>query len=204
MHVDHLEFQANRLSHRLAPGRRIGLLGSTEPRHSKTPSICVELGHLFARRNGLLLLTGGLRGGPRVVSESYQRALDPATRSGDVAHVLPLGYEAPPFGSVHYVGTTLEHWRAVFARLSRVYVVVEGGPGTAEECTLARARGARLIPVAALRGAGGDFYSPRPPSWASATAWAVLARPNASSESLAAATAMLAAQALTVAETEKA
>ena len=63
-----------------------------------------------------------------------------------------------------------------------VYLCLEGGPGVAEEASLAFARGARVVPLAFLGGAGsGAFGFPEaalePPHWCSAADWERLSEP---------------------------
>ena len=48
--------------------------------------------------------------------------------------------------------------REILGRLAPIYLSIEGGPGTAHEATVARARGAILIPIGRTGGYSQDSY----------------------------------------------
>ena len=76
-----------------------------------------------------------------------------------------------------FAGIDYEERRQVLGRLGQAYLVVEGGPGTAHEVSVARGRGAAVIPVARSGGHAGEVYPriERPPG-AGAADWALLSR----------------------------
>jgi hypothetical protein len=82
--------------------------------------------------------------------------------------------------------------REVLGRLAECYIVIEGGPGTAHEASVALARSVPVIPVGRSGGHAGKLYPqvPRPPLTAEA-AWRDLARPEASLDQVAEAVATI-------------
>lgn len=65
--------------------------------------------------------------------------------------------------------------REILARLSMLYLAIEGGPGTVHEATVASARGATVIAVGRSGGHSAELYARmcRPAAIDGAT-WAVL------------------------------
>lgn len=73
----------------------------------------------------------------------------------------------------------VEDRRATFCQVGDVYIVLEGGPGVAQEMQVVAARGAYIIPVMRAGGAGGGLFGfPQDvlarPSRASERSWAAL------------------------------
>ncbi len=65
--------------------------------------------------------------------------------------------------------------REVLARLCRLYVVVEGGPGTAHEAARAEVNGATVIPIGCTGGHALELYRTLgPPPWADREQWEIL------------------------------
>ena len=108
-----------------------------------------SLGHV-------LLVTGGLKGAAEAIGRSFDGARG---GRGLVVHILPIGHEVPNFGSIHFAGSSLAHRRELLGRLASVYIVVEGGPGTADEVAIARSEGSCIIPVACLGGVGATVHA---------------------------------------------
>ena len=52
--------------------------------------------------------------------------------------------------------------REVLGRLAKVYIVVEGGPGTRHEANVACAHGATLVPVGRSGGVASELYQDMP------------------------------------------
>jgi len=48
--------------------------------------------------------------------------------------------------------------REILGRLARVYVSIEGGPGTAHEARVAQAASAAVVPIGRTGGFSGDLY----------------------------------------------
>ncbi len=87
-----------------------------------------------------------------VVGRSFWNARQPGGDEPHVFHVLPEEFGAWDYGATLFAGDTLEERREVLARVSSIYVVIEGGPGTRQEARIARKNGAVLIPVARTGG----------------------------------------------------
>jgi hypothetical protein len=76
-----------------------------------------------------------------------------------VFHVLPGGHGADwDYGITLRAGKDMRQRREVLGRLARIYLAVEGGPGTAHEAEIAYGTGALVIPVRRYGGAAGDLY----------------------------------------------
>lgn len=179
MRTEAFDREAKRLSDQLPAGRRLGVLGSTSFWHQDSAAFCAELGNELAKLQFLVIVTGGMPGVATAVGNAFCQAHGANAARAAVVHVLPFGHRAPELGSTHFAGHSLPHRREILARLAMVYVMVEGGPGTAEEAAIARSRGARIIPVAALGGEAGTWHARNSrPEWAPEQHWQEL---NASS-----------------------
>ena len=89
--------------------------------------------------------------------------------------MLPEDSCARPYGLTLLAGEDMHDRREVLGRLAAVYVVVEGGPGTAHEAAVALTRGAALVPVARSGGVAARLYSELPcPSGVECDRWLAL------------------------------
>jgi len=58
----------------------------------------------------------------------------------------------------------MEERREILGRLCRVYIVIEGGPGTEHEAQVATSQGAFIIPIAISGGCSSKLYKNITPS----------------------------------------
>lgn len=197
MRIEAFEREAQRLSAKLPQTQRIAVLGSTSFWHPKSASVCAALGARLAEFDAITLLTGGMSGVGTAVALAFQEKKELSGFGGEVIHILPLGHAPLAFGTTHFTGTSLAHRREVLARLASVYIVIEGGPATAEEAAIARGRGAVVIPVGALGGVGSNIYAnSRTPILTAQEHWSILGSLTAAPEELACAVIAIARGAL--------
>ncbi|MGD1907059.1 MAG: pentapeptide repeat-containing protein [Leptolyngbyaceae cyanobacterium] len=143
------------------PPHRVGILGSTSFFHPSTESICTALGQQLAQQSQVTLLTGGMPGVAEAVARNFHQFYRGTAIGGTapIYQLLPTGFEPGAFGKRLVAGQTLEQRRWLLAQLAPVYVVLEGGPGTAQEVKWAIQAGAIVIPVACTGGFAAQLYA---------------------------------------------
>ena len=153
--------ETKRIRSLLLPGSPVAIIGSSSFHHPESRLFCQELGRALAEVPNLVLLTGGVPGVGEAVGRAFNRPFEVLGQVvAPIFHILPEGPYLWDYGHTFYTGTTMEHRREVLGRLAGCYVVIEGGPGTQHEATVAASQGALVIPVgrfgghAALLGAG--------------------------------------------------
>jgi hypothetical protein len=149
---------ADTIAEQFPAGPRVAVLGSASLHHPDTESTCEEVGRLLADIPGIILLTGGVGGVGATVGKSYYRQRRSTGKPDRVFHILPEGSRPPNYGRTFIAGDDMHDRREVLARLSYVYLVLEGGPGTAHETSVAGARDVILIPVGRSGGHAADLY----------------------------------------------
>jgi hypothetical protein len=171
----HYDHEARRLDALLPHGPRVGVLGSTDFWHADSKRTCSEIGRLLAGISGMVLLTGGVEGIGEAVGRSFFSARRASGQEPCVYHVLPEGEEAWDYGETLFAGSDMTERREILGRLSRLFVLVEGGPRAGHEVDVALAHGAALIPVGRSGGYAAALYgrSSCPPTIDTGT-WAVL------------------------------
>lgn len=145
---------------------RVVILGSTSFWHPESEATCKQIGLSLAEIPDLTLVTGGMAGVGDTVGRSFYAATQASHGDSRVIHVLPSGCPSRPYGVTLHAGEDMHDRREVLGRLARLYVVVEGGPGTQHEATVARFSGAAIIPVGRSGGVAADLYNqcPCPPA----------------------------------------
>jgi len=151
--------QARRLDALLPQGPRVAVLGSTEFWHADSERTCAEVGRLLAGLPSLVLLTGGVEGIGEAVGRSFFEARRTMGQEARVYHVLPEGEPAWDYGETLFAGTDMTERREILARLSRLYVMIEGGPRAGHEAEVASAQGAAVIPVGRSGGYAATLYA---------------------------------------------
>lgn len=148
--------QAANLIAQLPPAPRIAVIGSTSFWHPDSAAACQLIGAQLAQIGRLILLTGGVPG----VGEAVGRSFFAACSSGEqrTFHVLPASCAAWDYGVTLFAGRDMEERREVLGRMAPIYLVIEGGPGTAHEHQVASNRGATIIPVGRTEGHAGAIY----------------------------------------------
>ena len=149
------ELAAN-LTAQLPPAPRIAVIGSTSFWHPDSEATCQLIGAQLAQLNPLLLLTGGVPGVGEAVGRSFFAACGSAEQR--TFHVLPADSAAWDYGVTLFGGRTMAERRKVLGRMSPIYLVIEGGPGTAHEHQVASKRGATIVPVGRTGGHAGTIY----------------------------------------------
>ncbi|MBL9165563.1 MAG: hypothetical protein JNL18_22750 [Planctomycetaceae bacterium] len=156
--------QTTSLTAQLPPAPRIAVIGSTSFWHPDSATTCQLIGAQLAQIDRLILLTGGVSG----VGESVGRSFFAACGSGEqrTFHVLPAGCVPWDYGVTLFAGRNMEERREVLGRMAPIYLVIEGGPGTAHEHQVASKRGATIIPIGRTEGHAGAIYphTPKPPA----------------------------------------
>ena len=171
----HYDHEARRLDALLPHGPRVGVLGSTDFWHADSERTCSEIGRLLAGIFGLVLLSGGVEGIGEAVDRSFFQARSASRQEPCVYHVLPEGEEAWDYGETLFAGSDMTERREILGRLSRLFVLVEGGPRAGHEVDVALAHGAAMIPVGRSGGYAAALYGQRScPQTIDAGSWAVL------------------------------
>jgi hypothetical protein len=169
------DFEAIRLESLLPTGPRIAVLGSTDFWHAESERTCVEIGRLLAAIPSLLLITGGVEGIGEAVGRSFFQERSHCGNEPRVYHVLPNGEQAWDYGETYFAGDNMSERREILGRLSRLFLVVEGGPRTLHEVEVATSRDAAIIPVGRSGGHAAELYARMPrPSVIAESVWTVL------------------------------
>src|SRR5262249_44356903 len=87
------------------------------------------------------------------------------------------------YGETLFAGADMTERREVLARLSDLYLAVEGGPGTVHEAAVATARNAVVLPVGRSGGHAAELYSQMTrPSAVEESMWTVLGAAESKTE----------------------
>lgn len=138
--------------HELLPPRHLGVLGSASCVHPGTEAACVAIGERLASIDSLAIVTGGRGGVGQSLSGSVFQTRVANHEDPHVYHLLPDGYPRPAVGDALYVGSNMIERREILGRVAKVYLVIEGGPGTEYEAGVALSKGASVVPVARFGG----------------------------------------------------
>ncbi|MFZ6873749.1 hypothetical protein ACO0LF_16945 [Undibacterium sp. Di27W] len=180
---NHANQQAQSLLSRLPPGMPVAIIGSTSFWHADSQQTCILLGQALAALPEAVLLTGGVTGIGEACGRSFYQARLDLGLPPQVVHVMPEGMAAWDYGLSLYAGQDMQERRAVLARMAPVYIVIEGGPATADEVRIALENGATVIPFARSGACARDAYAQiRKPPALSEALWAVLGNDAASVE----------------------
>ena len=186
MKFDTLSFQAASILEELPEGPRVAVIGSTSLWHRESQATCEAVGRRLASFKGLILLTGGVTGAGEAVGRSFFAARSARKGHRGVFHILPIGSSNWDYGRTVLAGKNMQERREILGRLAECYVVIEGGPGTAHEASVALQNSACVIPVGRSGGYAAELYPQIPrPAFASESAWRDLARPDASADTVA-------------------
>ncbi len=165
----------------LPQGTRVAIIGSTSFWHADSEQTCQLLGQALASVPGLVLLTGGVSGIGEACGRSFYQHRQQLQLPAQVFHILPQGMAAWDYGQTLYAGKDMQERRAVLARMAPVYIVIEGGPATADEVQIALANSATVIPVARSGGCAREaYFQVSKPAFVSADLWTVLGNDAAS------------------------
>jgi hypothetical protein len=173
--IQRFDYEALQLESRLPTGPRVAVLGSTDFWHNESERTCSEIGRLLAAIPDLLLITGGVEGIGEAIGRSFFQARRQGGKEARVYHVLPNNEEAWDYGETYFAGSDMTERREILGRLSRLFLIVEGGPRTLHEVEVAFSRNAAIIPVGRSGGQAAELYArlPRPAAIDEST-WSVL------------------------------
>jgi hypothetical protein len=170
----------------LPKGPRLAVIGSASLRHKDSEATCIQIGKLVAGLPGLVLITGGIAGVGEAVGYSFYEARKSSGGAPDVYHILPRGYPRWDYGDTLFAASDMNERREVLGRLSRLYVAIEGGPGTEHEARVALSRDATFIPVGRSGGFAATMYAHLgPPSTIDEQYWAILGAKDSTPENTA-------------------
>ena|ERR1035437_4366775 len=151
------------------------VIGSTSFWHKESSATCSAIGRCLATIRNLVLITGGMTGIGEGVGRSFFDARENDAREPDVFHILPRGSDCWDYGVTLFAGSDMAERREVLARLSPLYLAIEGGPGTIHEGQVALGRGAVIITVGRSGGYAGELYPTlHRPAFAPEQCWEVL------------------------------
>jgi hypothetical protein len=158
MNQTRFDVEVKEIAGQLPLGPRIGIIGSSSLWGEDSGEICEAIGNQLGAIPELVLLTGGVPGvGERVGRSFFERrqqlSLDPCTY-----HILPRGSGSWDYGVTLYGGESMMDRREILGRLARIYLVIEGGPGTVHEASIAHAAGATVVPVGRTGGCSRNIY----------------------------------------------
>lgn len=160
----------------LLPMPRLGVIGSASCVHPDTEATCVAVGKSLASVCSLAVITGGRGGVGQVLSSSFFRTRVENHQAPNVYHLLPDGYPRPADGETLYVGPNMVERREVLGRVARVYLAIEGGPGTEYEANVALSNGAFLVPLGRSGGYSRQLFDMMSvPAGMAASDWRALA-----------------------------
>lgn len=147
------------LKRQFATPRQVVAIGSTSFWGKSTQGICEATGRQLAKLKDVAILTGGVSGVPEAISHSFwQQRREQGEEKPPVFHIQPAGFTPWDYGENLTAGYTLEQRRWVLAHLAPVYLLLEGGPGAAQEVRWALAAGAIVIPVGCTGGFASNLY----------------------------------------------
>ena len=142
----------------LPQGLRLGIIGSTAFNGQDSQAICMAVGTQLAALHDLVLITGGVTGVGETIGRAFVDARRNCPEQPTAYHLLPHGFRPWDYGVTLFVGTNMLERREILARLASVYLVIEGGGGTAHEAQIAQAQGAIIIPVGRTGGCAKHIY----------------------------------------------
>ncbi|MFZ6731853.1 hypothetical protein ACO0LG_08020 [Undibacterium sp. Ji42W] len=179
----------------MPPGPRIAVIGSTAFWHADSELTCQLLGQALASVPGRVLLTGGVSGVGEACGRSFYQRRQQLQVPPQVFHILPQGMAVWDYGQTLHAGKDMQERRAILACMAPVYIVIEGGPATADEVQIALKNGALVIPIARSGACARDAYAQiSKPAIVPADLWAVLGNDEANVEQTVAAVMAIVAQ----------
>jgi hypothetical protein len=150
--------EAQRVGVSIAPGQRLVVIGSTSFWGPDSCQLCEAIAADLAAAPGLVALTGGMNGVGLTFGGAFAAARQMAGQPEDLYHLLPHGVCPCRSGVTLGAGADYHERREVLGRVGHVYLVIEGGPGTQHEATVAARRGATVIPVGRTGGYAGELH----------------------------------------------
>lgn len=147
-----------RVANQLPHGPRLGVIGSTLFHGQDSQAICIAVGTQLAALHDLVLITGGVTGVGETIGRAFVDARRNCPEQPTAYHLLPDGFKPWDYGVTLFGGASMPERREILARLADVYLVIEGGGGTAHEAQIAQAHGSIIIPVGRTGGCTQELY----------------------------------------------
>lgn len=171
----YLDQAVQRIDKYLPSGPRLVVIGSASFWHEESEDTCIEIGYRLAEVADLVLITGGVGGAGETTGRAFFASRRESAVEPRIYHVLPQRYPSWDYGETLFAGRDMEERREILGRLSRLYLAIEGGPGTRHEARVASAQNAVLIPVGRSGGHAAKLYRRmKRPANADEESWAVL------------------------------
>ena len=159
MNKAQFDAEAQGILQALPPEPKVVVIGSGSFWGHDTEQICVAIGVQLATIENLVMITGGITGIGEAVGRSFCTARSNSGLNAQTYHILPRGSGEWDYGVTLHGGDTMEDRREILGRLAKMYISIEGGPGTVHEARVAQQELAFLIPVARTGGFSQDIYS---------------------------------------------
>jgi hypothetical protein len=178
--VDRMDEEAASLNASILPGPRLIVIGSTSFWSADSLQLCKLIAGELAAIVPLVALTGGMDGVGITFGRSFAAARTRASLPDNLFHLLPRGMGPCDCGVTLGAGIDFHERREILGRLGDVCLVIEGGPGTEHEATVALSRETLIIPFGRSGGYAGDLHSKLScPRWAREADWALLGNTDA-------------------------
>lgn len=171
---------ARRIKSELPAGRPLVVIGSTSFHGPDSHQLCTAIGSALAPHTELTAVTGGMEGVQATFSRAFAKARLQSGTAINLFHLLPSGMPACRDGVTMSAGIDFFERREILGRVGDLCLVIEGGPGTQHEATVAAAGKIPLLPLGRSGGFARTLYSQMtaPPS-ADTADWTLLNDHNA-------------------------
>lgn len=177
---DRLDDESKSLVAAIADGPRLVVIGSTSFWGADSRELCEMIAGELALIEPLVAITGGMDGVGITFGKSFAAARTYGSWPENLFHLLPRGLGPCECGITLGAGIDFHERREILGRIGQVIQVIEGGPGTEHEATVASSREIPVIPLGRTGGHAGDMFSQMEcPHWALNSHWAVLGDANA-------------------------
>ncbi len=181
--LDRLDEEATSLGKIILPGPRLAVLGSTSFWGADSRELCEAMSSNLATLAPIIAITGGMDGVGLTFGRSFAAARLAAGLPENLFHLLPRGLGPCDTGVTLDAGFDFDDRREIIGRIANVCLVIEGGPGTEHEATVASSRDIRIIPLGRSGGHAGELYSRLPcPFWALEADWLLIGNASAKIE----------------------
>ncbi len=177
MSTHRFDAEATRIRTLFSVGPRLVVVGSTSFYGKDSRLLCEVIAKTFASLPSLVCVTGGMDGVGKTFAESFFNARRSIRSTSETLyHLLPQGMSTIDCGTTLGAGFDLDDRREILGRIGQVYLVIEGGPGTEHEVSIATTHGHPRIPLAMTGGEAASEYDRLPcPAWATIDDWKLLA-----------------------------
>lgn len=169
------DLSAVRIRDVISPGPRLAVVGSGSFWGDDSEDICISIAGTLAQITTLQLITGGMNGVGLTFAREFAKSRSLAGLPENTYHLLPDGFENADCGLIIQAGNNLHDRREIIGRTGDIFLVIEGGPGTEHEVSVALARNVPIIPIGRTGGYAREFFeSNSPPTWADQLIWSKL------------------------------